>query len=79
MSPSTSTRLERVTETLPANPEHRLTTTVQALGFWMAVALPVLYVPLLWQGLSGETVVPFVGLLVANAVSLVIGHDHGRE
>lgn len=51
---------------------------VRFVGFWAAVALPFLYVPLLFDGIDGGRAVVFLGLLVANVVSLVIGHDYRR-
>lgn len=48
------------------------------VGFWLAVALPFLYLPLLAGGLQGNEPVTFVALLGLNAVSLVLGHDHAR-
>jgi hypothetical protein len=51
---------------------------VRFVGFWAAVALPFLYVPLLFDGIDGGRVLVFLGLLVANAVALVVGHDYRR-
>lgn len=52
---------------------------IRFVGFWVAVALPFLYVPLLLHGLSnGGSLLVFVGLLTANVFALVIGHDYGR-
>ncbi|WP_129113201.1 hypothetical protein [Halegenticoccus tardaugens] len=51
---------------------------VRAVCFWAAVALPFLYVPLLFGGLKGSEDVVFVGLLAANAVALFAGHAHRR-
>lgn len=53
---------------------------VQAVAFWLAVAFPALYVPLLLDGLSlGSDLLPFVALLVANVAALVVGHGHRRD
>lgn len=52
---------------------------VRFLGFWAAIALPFLYVPLLFDGIdSGSRAVVFLGLLALNAVALVVGHNHRR-
>ena len=51
---------------------------VRAAAFWLAIGIPVAYVPLLAYGLSGWAAVLFVGLLVVNAIALVYGHDYGR-
>lgn len=53
---------------------------VEALAFWAAVALPFVYLPLLYQGFDDTTgVLTFTGLLIANAVALYAGHDHRRD
>jgi hypothetical protein len=42
------------------------------------VALPFLYLPLLVGGLDGQQTTVFVGLLLANAAALVLGHGYGQ-
>ncbi|WP_158056090.1 hypothetical protein [Halorussus halophilus] len=60
--------------------EHTLTTPVEVLGFWTAVALPFLYVPLLVTGIDGNgELLTFFGLLVLNLAALMAGHGHKRE
>jgi hypothetical protein len=56
-----------------------LAAPVRFVSFWVAVALPFLYVPLLWSGLGAEEAVVFVTLLCANVVALVVGHGHRRS
>jgi hypothetical protein len=51
---------------------------VRFVGFWAAVALPFLYLPLLIGGFEGEETLVFGLLLVANALALVVGHGHRR-
>lgn len=51
---------------------------IRFLAFWLAVALPFLYLPLLASGLRGEQVTVFGTLLALNAVALVVGHGHAR-
>ena len=51
---------------------------VRFVAFWAAVALPFLYVPLLFDGIDGGRAIVFLGLLAANAVALVVGHGHRR-
>ena len=51
---------------------------IRFVGFWAAVALPFLYVPLLFDGIDGGRALVFLGLLVANVVALVVGHDYRR-
>jgi hypothetical protein len=48
------------------------------VGFWLAVALPFLYLPLLVGGLSGSQLEVFVGLLGLNVLALLFGHGYGR-
>jgi hypothetical protein len=48
------------------------------VAFWVAVGLPFLYLPLLYGGLEGEQWIVFVGLIVANALALLLGHDYRR-
>lgn len=53
---------------------------IRALSFWVAVALPFLYLPLLATGLqSSALVTAFLALLLCNTVALLIGHSHLRE
>jgi hypothetical protein len=40
------------------------------------VALPFLYVPLLFGGLGGNEFAVFFGLLGLHLVALVVGHNH---
>ncbi|WP_228546297.1 hypothetical protein [Halegenticoccus tardaugens] len=51
---------------------------VRFVGFWAAVALPFLYVPLLYDGLEGGRTIVFVFLVALNALALVAGHGHRR-
>ncbi len=52
---------------------------VQFVGFWAAISLPFLYLPLLSGGLDGAELTVFVGLLALNVVALFVGHGHRRE
>ena len=54
------------------------TELVRVVAFWTAVVLPFLYLPLLFGGLQGDATL-FGGLLVSNAVALLLGHDYRRE
>lgn len=50
---------------------------VRAVGFWLAVAMPFLYLPLLVDGFSGRAeLLAFVALVALNAATLVVGHEH---
>jgi DMSO/TMAO reductase YedYZ heme-binding membrane subunit len=55
-----------------------ITAPLRFVGFWAAITLPFLYLPLLYSGLQGEEVVVFLGLLGLNAFALVAGHDYGQ-
>lgn len=59
--------------------EHSLTTPIQFVGFWAAVALPFLYAPLLLNGLAGAELTVFAVLLMCNIVALFTGHSYGQE
>ncbi len=52
---------------------------IEAIAFWTAIALPFLYVPLLFMGLesTGELAV-FFGLVALNGVAFIVGHRHNR-
>lgn len=60
----------------------RVTSTVAApvrtAGFWAAIALPAVYLPLLYDGLSGDAAL-LAGLVALHVVSLLAGHGHGRD
>ena len=49
---------------------------VAAVGFWLAIALPLSYLPLLANGFAGGEALPFAGLVGANAIALIVGHGH---
>lgn len=53
---------------------------IRTLSFWVAIALPFLYLPMLITGLENTTVtVAFLALVGANALTLFVGHPHRRE
>lgn len=61
--------LERISPTL-AKP-------IRRIGFWIAIVLPVVYVPFLVTGLStASETVWFLGLLTVNLVALYVGHAY---
>lgn len=71
--PSAEERVRSVLETA----RHHVVTPVQLVGFWSAIALPFLYVPLVVTGLetTAELTV-FLGLLAANVVAIALGHSY---
>lgn len=53
---------------------------VQVAGFWTAVVLPFLHVPLLLSGLETATDTwLFVALIALNVLALVVGHGYRPE
>jgi len=63
-----------------ATARHHVFKPVKVVGFWSAIALPFLYVPLLASGLetTAELTV-FLGLLAANVVAIALGHTYSPE
>ena len=54
-----------------------LLASLQRLGFWLAIVLPFLAVPLLATGLSTRSEQVALGvLLVCNVLALVLGKGH---
>lgn len=50
------------------------------LGFWAAVALPFLHIPLLLSGLeTAPETFAFLALFTINVVALVLGHPYGES
>lgn len=67
------------TENWLANVQQTLGWLVRATAFWLAIALPFLYLPLVLGGLAGRAeLLAFAGLVVLNLVALVIGHGYRR-
>lgn len=59
------------------NVQQTLSWLVRATGFWLAVVLPFLYLPLLLRGFGGRgELLAFAGLVVLNAVALFVGHEY---
>ena len=56
-----------------------LAVPVRFVAFWIAVALPFLYLPLLAGGLRGSEPTVLVALLAVNLGALVIGHGHRAD
>ena len=54
-------------------------TTVEAIGFWAAVALPIPTLALLTAGVGTPTELLVVaGLLATNLLAFYLGHDYSR-
>lgn len=53
---------------------------IRAFGFWAAIVLPFLHIPLLLSGLTTRAeVIAFVTLVAANIVAIRLGMDHRRS
>lgn len=52
---------------------------IEVISFWSAIALPFLYLPLLFRGLgSNSQFTAFLALLAIHAVTIVAGHGYDR-
>ena len=57
-----------------------LAAPLELLGFWSAIALPALYLPLLLTGLDTTSeLVTFLGLLGLHLVALVVGRSYRSD
>lgn len=53
---------------------------LSAVAFWIAIGLPLLYVPLLAAGLhSSQDLLLFLGLFALHLVALFGGRSHGSR
>ena len=50
--------------------------SLRVVSFWVAVVLPIAYVPLLVGGLVGSEALVFVALIGINAGAFVLGHEY---
>ena len=70
----------RLTTLYDSYRNHAFTTPVEAVGFWSAVALPFLYLPLLFTGIASQgELLTFLGLLALNLAALLAGHGYKRD
>ena len=80
---SNSTTLSQRTSLSSATSLSRSTTLSAPLrfaGFWAAIALPFLHIPLLITGLdSSAKLAAYVALLGLNVLALVVGHSYSPE
>lgn len=57
-----------------------LTEPLSAIAFWMAIAIPALYVPLIATGIEGlDGLGLFFGLFALHLVSLYVGRSYRRD
>ncbi|AXR79152.1 hypothetical protein [Natrarchaeobaculum sulfurireducens] len=55
----------------------QLGNVVTAAGFWVAIVLPVAYLPVFLAGIdSAFGLSVFLGLIAVNVVALVVGHEY---
>ena len=52
---------------------------IRAAAFYVSIALPLVYLPLLAGGVTADRFAVLLGLLLANAAALVLGHDYGSN
>jgi hypothetical protein len=83
--PFGSERVRRLREAIASPPAGLskplayLAAPIRFVAFWIAVALPFLYLPLVAGGLNGGEPTAFLGLLATNVVALVVGHGHRAD
>lgn len=57
----------------------RVRKQISAVAFWSAIALPFLYLPVLFTGLETQSEIgAFVIMLAINVVAIVAGQYHER-
>lgn len=67
---------ERARETI-RNARSHVLGPLRQVGFWSAIALPFLYVPLVATGLESTAELwVFLALLAANVCAVGVGHSH---
>ncbi|WP_458205871.1 hypothetical protein [Haladaptatus sp. NG-SE-30] len=57
----------------------KLVSPVQFIGFWMAIALPFVYLPVLYRGDLSTNAGIFSALLLLNLVAVIAGHGYNRD
>lgn len=75
MSTSPSTLPDLPTD----DPFTALRRPIEAVAFWLGVALPFAYLPVLAFGIEQASLLPLIGVLAANLVALVVGHGYAKE
>ena len=83
MSPSETSRLaasNRVPFSQPTLETFRtaVLSPVRAFAFWTAIALPLLYVPMLFTGVVWDHPLALLALFLVNGVALLLGHGHAQ-
>lgn len=55
-----------------------LVAPLRAAAFWTAIALPVVYLPMVATGVVWEHPLALLALFALNFLAFVAGHDHNR-
>lgn len=55
---------------------HPATTPLEIVGFWSAIVIPLLYLPVIASGMGVEII---LGLVAFNLLALLAGHTHRRD
>ena len=81
MSPSETSSMSgwfQTNRTLPSIDSLRasLVEPVQAVAFWTAIGLPLVYVPMLATGTGWQNPIALLALLLLNVAAFVVGHEH---
>ena len=79
-SPSTVGRSPPAEAESPPQAAHGLSLTqpIRWLGFWAAIVLPAVYLPVLSLGIGTHTGAVFLGLLGCQLLALLAGHQYKR-
>jgi hypothetical protein len=67
-----------VPSTLLATAVRTARASVRFVAFWLAVALPFCYLPLLAGGLPATEAKAFAALVAVNVFGLVVGRNYGE-
>jgi len=80
-SPSTVGRSPPAEAESPPQAAHGLSLTqpIRWLGFWAAIVLPAVYLPVLSLGIGTHTGAVFLGLLGCQLLALLAGHQYKRS
>ena len=79
MSSASPTRADRLRESVDIDAEvlqSTIATPVRFVGFWSAVVLPFVYLPLLFTGLQGTYLTAFLLLVGVHILSIVAGREY---
>jgi len=78
MSNAPSTRVAQLSGLDIESLQSSVVAPVRFVGFWTAVFLPFVYLPLLFTRLDGPTLTAFLALLALHAVSIVVGRKYNN-